>query len=95
MICTDNSNFILDVDFGELTGKNDPSTLNARIRSIPGVVETGLFINMVSLSRGAVAHLPSVFFSFSMLPFFTRYIRNGIALAADMLVLAMMNLLHR
>ena len=42
-LITDNGNFILDVDFGEIT---DPKILNQSIKMLPGVVETGLFIEM-------------------------------------------------
>jgi len=42
-LITDNGNFILDVDFGEIS---DPKMLNQRIKMLPGVVETGLFIEM-------------------------------------------------
>lgn len=42
-VVTDNGNFILDVDFGEVT---DPATTDAAIRAVPGVVETGLFVSM-------------------------------------------------
>lgn len=43
---TDNGNLIADCRFGDIT---DPAKLDARIKTIPGVVETGLFINrMVS-----------------------------------------------
>lgn len=44
-VVTDNGNFILDTDFGEI---RDAERLNARIKSIPGVVETGLFLNMAT-----------------------------------------------
>ncbi|UCH37320.1 MAG: ribose-5-phosphate isomerase RpiA [Candidatus Bathyarchaeota archaeon] len=40
---TDNGNAILDVDFGLI---NDPASLEKQIKLIPGVVESGLFINM-------------------------------------------------
>ncbi len=42
---TDNGNMILDCSFAN--GIIDPVDLHARIRSIVGVVETGLFLNMV------------------------------------------------
>ncbi len=42
-VVTDNGNFILDVDFGLIS---NPEDLEKRIKMIPGVVETGLFINM-------------------------------------------------
>lgn len=45
-IITDNGNFIVDADFGPL---NAPKELNSRLRSIPGVIETGLFVGMADL----------------------------------------------
>lgn len=44
-IITDNNNFLLDADFGKIS---DPSSLHANIKSIVGVVETGLFTNMAN-----------------------------------------------
>lgn len=44
-LITDNGNFIIDVDFGEV---NNPGTLNMKFLNIPGVVDTGLFIEMCS-----------------------------------------------
>lgn len=44
-LITDNSNFIIDVDFGTIS---NPSELNEKILPIPGVVDTGFFINMAS-----------------------------------------------
>jgi len=44
-LVSDNGNFIIDVDFGTI---KNPSELNNKIRLIPGVVDTGLFINMAS-----------------------------------------------
>jgi len=44
-LVSDNGNFIIDVDFGELT---DPGKLNLDLLTIPGVVDTGLFIGMAS-----------------------------------------------
>jgi ribose 5-phosphate isomerase A len=41
-VVTDNGNFILDTEFGAIT---DAEKLNTGIKSIPGVVETGLFLN--------------------------------------------------
>lgn len=46
-VVVDNGNFILDVDFGSLTG--DVKALNSDILAIPGVVETGFFLGMVCL----------------------------------------------
>jgi len=45
-VVTDNGNFILDVDFDSI---RDPEKLNAQIRAISGVVETGLFLNMATM----------------------------------------------
>lgn len=39
-LVSDNGNFIVDVDFGEI---ENPGLLNKDLKSIPGVVETGLF----------------------------------------------------
>jgi len=44
---TDNGNFIIDVDFGAIS---NPSTLESRLKSVPGVVETGLFIGMAHMA---------------------------------------------
>ncbi|UCG04166.1 MAG: ribose 5-phosphate isomerase A [Candidatus Heimdallarchaeota archaeon] len=44
-VITDNGNFIIDVDFGIL---KNPLKLNNKLNTIPGVVDTGLFIGMVS-----------------------------------------------
>lgn len=43
---TDNGNFILDADFGMI---KNPRELNDELIKIPGIVETGLFINMVNV----------------------------------------------
>lgn len=45
-VVTDNGNFILDVDFGPI---DKPRELNQQLKSIPGIVETGLFIDMVKV----------------------------------------------
>lgn len=44
-VVTDNSNFIIDADFGEI---KDPRTLHRDIKLLVGVVETGLFIDNAS-----------------------------------------------
>jgi len=44
-VITDNSNFIVDVDFGLI---EDPESLDIKLKAIPGVLETGLFIQMIS-----------------------------------------------
>ncbi len=41
---TDNSNYILDCDFGRI---EKPDVLEKEINSIPGVVENGLFVDLV------------------------------------------------
>jgi ribose 5-phosphate isomerase A len=45
-VMTDNGNFVLDVDFGII---KDPEKLDRQIKSIPGVVENGLFLNMADI----------------------------------------------
>jgi ribose 5-phosphate isomerase A len=45
-IITDNGNVILDVDFGEIAS---PEALEAKIKLIPGVIETGLFNNLTDI----------------------------------------------
>jgi len=44
-LVSDNGNFIIDVDFGTI---KNPNELNNKLLLIPGVVDTGFFINMVS-----------------------------------------------
>lgn len=44
-LITDNGNFIIDVDFGDI---DNPGELNKKFLNIPGVVDTGLFIEMCS-----------------------------------------------
>jgi len=53
-VVTDNGNFILDVDIGSI---KDPREIDAQLKSISGVIETGLFIEVadtvyVGTSRG-------------------------------------------
>lgn len=55
-VVTDNGNFVIDVDFGPIS---DPPKLDSQLKSIPGLVETGLFLNMtdrvyVGLRNGGV-----------------------------------------
>jgi len=45
-VMTDNGNFILDADFGIIDA---PNKLNSELKSIPGLVETGLFIGMTNI----------------------------------------------
>jgi len=42
-VVSDNGNFIVDVDFGEI---QNPEILNKELKLIPGVVETGLFTGL-------------------------------------------------
>lgn len=42
-VVTDNCNFLLDVDFGEI---EDPAELHRQIKLVVGVVETGIFVDM-------------------------------------------------
>jgi len=44
---SDNGNFILDVDFGPI---DNPEELDRKLKSIPGIVETGLFIGMANIA---------------------------------------------
>ena len=43
-VLTDNANYLLDCDFDHI---EDPEDLNDSLLHIPGVVEHGLFINLV------------------------------------------------
>lgn len=43
-VITDNGNFVLDVDFGPI---KDPKILETDLNSIPGVVENGIFTEVV------------------------------------------------
>jgi ribose 5-phosphate isomerase A len=43
LFLTDNNNFIIDLHLNKL---KDPEAVDKEIRSIPGVVETGLFLNL-------------------------------------------------
>ena len=42
-VITDNGNFVIDVDFGPI---KDAHALDCRLKSIPGLVETGLFLDL-------------------------------------------------
>jgi ribose 5-phosphate isomerase A len=60
-ITTDNGNFVIDVNFGPI---KDAHTLDGQLKSIPGLVETGLFLDLtdrvyVGLSDGGVRILES------------------------------------
>ncbi len=46
-VITDNGNFILDADFGPI---DDPAGLELELKSIPGVLETGLFLGYADLA---------------------------------------------
>jgi len=46
-VITDNGNFIIDVDFGSI---KNPKELECKLKSIPGVIETGLFIGMADIA---------------------------------------------
>ena len=43
-VITDNGNFLLDADFGQI---QNPALLERHLKAIPGLLETGLFLNMV------------------------------------------------
>ena len=61
-VVTDNGNFVIDVDFGVIDGNTppkwvrlkflclDPETLNTKLKMIPGIVETGLFVKMATVA---------------------------------------------
>lgn len=44
---TDNNNYVLNVDFGVI---NNPSQLDRTLKSILGVIETGLFLGMANMA---------------------------------------------
>jgi len=44
-IVTDNGNFIVDSDFGTI---DDPANLEKQLKTIPGIIETGLFVDMAT-----------------------------------------------
>ncbi len=46
-VVTDNGGWLVDCDFGELP---DPAALDAQLRAIVGVVETGLFVGMAQVA---------------------------------------------
>lgn len=43
-VITDNGNFLVDADFGQI---KNPAKLDCRLKAIPGILETGLFIRLV------------------------------------------------
>jgi ribose 5-phosphate isomerase A len=45
-VVTDNGNYILDVDFGPIDNLEE---LNRGLKLIPGVIETGLFMNLADI----------------------------------------------
>ena len=45
-VITDNGNVIIDVDFGLI---HNPAELECRLKILPGVVETGLFVKMANV----------------------------------------------
>lgn len=42
-VVTDNGNFIMDADFGKI---KNPSLLQRQLKAVPGLLETGLFLNL-------------------------------------------------
>lgn len=46
-VITDNGNVIIDADFGLV---HKPAELERKLRSMPGIVETGLFVNMADMA---------------------------------------------
>lgn len=60
-VMTDNANFVIDVDFGPI---EDAHVLDDQLKSVPGLVETGLFLDLtdrvyVGLNDGRVKVLES------------------------------------
>ncbi len=45
-VVTDNGNFLLDADFGRI---RNPALLQRRLNTVPGLIETGLFLNMADI----------------------------------------------
>ena len=45
-VVTDNGNFILDADFGRI---KNPPLLQRRLKEVPGLLETGLFLNLADV----------------------------------------------
>ncbi len=45
-VVTDNGNFIIDADFGPI---DSPNELNTKLKLIPGVIETGLFLKTANI----------------------------------------------
>jgi len=46
-VVTDNGNFVVDVDFGPIRA---PRELDLQLKSIPGVIETGLFVGIANVA---------------------------------------------
>ncbi len=46
-VVTDNGNFVVDADFGAIS---DPEGLEAELKTIPGILETGLFLGYADLA---------------------------------------------
>jgi ribose 5-phosphate isomerase A len=45
-VVTDNGNFVLDADFGRI---RKPKLLESHLKTVPGLIETGLFLNMADV----------------------------------------------
>ena len=46
-VVSDNGNFIVDADFGAIS---NPEELNAELKKIPGIIETGLFLGYTDIA---------------------------------------------
>jgi ribose 5-phosphate isomerase A len=46
-VITDNGNVIIDADFGPV---HQPAELEHKLKSIPGILETGLFVQMAEIA---------------------------------------------
>ena len=60
-VITDNGNAILDANFGEIA---KPGELDAKLKMIPGVVETGFFVGLTDIvylgTSGAVEKIEKI-----------------------------------
>jgi ribose 5-phosphate isomerase A len=45
-IVTDNGNYVVDVDFGDIA---DAKVLDEKLKLIPGVIESGLFVGLADV----------------------------------------------
>jgi ribose 5-phosphate isomerase A len=60
-ILTDNGNFIIDANFGDIM---DPANLARTIKQLVGVVEVGLFVNMADAAYFGNEGILSLYFRY-------------------------------